>query len=124
MRAAHTTEAQHLFLGVGGDNVVAHGTFGEQQKLGGVTRFDAADQGGGAAGKIRLGDDFRTAFWMGQDFNQGELGAHRFDILHGELFMYFTVAGPADKIEGPIFVKVDDRVMPRRPVLHTVLFAS
>ena len=107
MRAAHTTEAQHLFLGVSGDNVVAHRTFGEQQKLGGVARFDAADQGGGAAGKIRLGNHFRAALRVGQNFNQGELRPYCFDILHGEFFMYFTMTRPADKIERAIFVKLD-----------------
>ena len=63
--------AANIGLMVGGGDIIAHRTFGQEQVLRRITLLDIADHGGRAAGKIGRGNHFWAAFGMRQDRHVG-----------------------------------------------------
>ncbi len=109
--AAHAAQAQHVFVRVGGGDVVAHAAFGEQQVFRGVGGLYGADQAGGGAAVVGGGDHFWAAFGMGQDQHVRVVLADGLDVFDGELFVDFTTAVP------PHHLIIQRRIIMERPVV-------
>ena len=96
VRTAHHAQAQQVFVGVGGGDVVAHRAFGQHQEVRGLALLHELDHRVGRTRKIGGRHHFRRTLRMSDHRHIRELLPHCADVFHCEFFVDFAAPMPAN----------------------------